>query len=141
MNMTDASHREAATVVPLAQIATMNSKPPKRFPWIWYLLALFVICAFAFAPIGSVILCGAIANAYGCKVDEGSVHPCIINGQDYGHFLYSLGVMGWFMLVTLPCGLFAFVAWLIVFILHRAAWHKRVAAGIPPPLPPPPLSV
>ena len=49
--------------------------PHKRFPWIWYLLALLVIGAFAFAPIGSVILCAAIANAYGCKVDEGSVHP------------------------------------------------------------------
>ncbi len=52
---------------------------PKRFPWVWYLLALFVIVAFAFAPIGSVMLCAAIANANGCKVDEGSAHPCIIN--------------------------------------------------------------
>ena len=43
------------------------------------------------------MLCGAIANAYGCKVDEGSVHPCIINGHDYGELLCSLGVMGWFM--------------------------------------------
>ena len=46
----------------------MNGNPHKRFPWLWYLLALFVIIAFAFAPIGSVMLCGAIANAYGCKV-------------------------------------------------------------------------
>jgi hypothetical protein len=105
------------------------------------LLALFVIVVFAFAPIGSVMLCGAIANAYGCKVDEGSVHPCIINGQDYGHFLYSLGVLGWLMLVTLPCGLVAFVGWLIVLILHRAAWQKRVSAGIPPPTPPPAATV
>ena len=91
----------------------MNGKPHKRFPWLWYLLALFVIVAFAFAPIGSVMLCAAIANAYGCKVDEGSVHPCIINGQDYGELLYSLGVMGWLMLVSIPGGLFAFVGWLI----------------------------
>ncbi len=48
----------------------MNAMPHKRFPWIWYLLALLVIGALAFAPIGSVMLCGAIANAYGCKVDE-----------------------------------------------------------------------
>ena len=87
----------------------MNGKPHKRFPWIWYLLALLVIFAFAFAPIGSVTLCAAIANAYGCKVDEGSMHPCIINGHDYGELLYSLGVMGWLMLVSLPGGLFAFV--------------------------------
>ena len=116
----------------------MNGKPHKQFPWLRYMLALFVIVAFAFAPIGSVILCGTIANAYGCKVDEGSVHPCIINGHDYGELLYSLGVMGWFMLVTIPGGLVAFVTWLIFLILHRVAWRKRISVGIPPPIPPPP---
>jgi hypothetical protein len=109
----------------------------KSFPWILYWIVLAAIILFALAPIGSVALCGAIANAYGCKVDEGSVHPCIINRHDYGELLYSLGVMGWFMLVTLPCGLFAFVGWLIVLILHRAAWKKRVSAKVPPPIPPP----
>ena len=99
----------------------MNGKPHKRFPWIWYLLVLLLIFAFAFAPIGSVMLCGAIASAYGCKVDEGSVHPCIINGQDYGHLVYTLGVLGWLLIVTLPAGVFAFVIWLIILILHREA--------------------
>ena len=109
----------------------------KRFPWIWYLLALGAILVFAFAPIGSVMLCAVIANAYGCKVDEGSVHPCIINGHDYGELLYDLGVMGWFMLATIPGGLVAFASWLILLILHRVSWRKRVSAGIPPPIPPP----
>src|SRR5689334_12334536 len=113
----------------------MNGKPDPKFPWLWYVLALLPIGAFACAPIASVILCATIANAYGCKVDEGSVHPCIINGHDYGELLYSLGVMGWFMLVTIPGGLVAFVSWLIFLILHRAAWQKRVAAGGPPPVP------
>ena len=118
----------------------MNSKPHERFAWIWYLLALFVIFGFAFAPIGSVMSCAAIANAYGCKVDEGSMHPCIINGQDYGQLLYTLGVLGWLMLVTLPAGLFAFVVWLIILILHRQSWRKRVSAGVPPPIPSPPAA-
>ena len=116
------------------------SPPPaprrKRFPWIPYGIVLFLIVLFAFAPIGSVTVCAAIANAYGCKVDEGSVHPCIINGHDYGELLYSLGVMGWFMLATIPGGLFAFAAWLIVLLLHRSSWRKRFAAGVPPPIPP-----
>ncbi len=94
----------------------MNANPTRRFPWVLYLLALFAILAFAFAPIGSVMLCAGIANAYGCKVDEGSVHPCIINGHDYGELLYSLGVLGWLMLVTLPAGALAFVFWLIALI-------------------------
>jgi hypothetical protein len=67
----------------------MNANPTRRFPWVLYLLALFAILAFAFAPVGSVMLCAGIANAYGCKVDEGSVHPCIINGHDYGELLYD----------------------------------------------------
>jgi hypothetical protein len=29
--------------------------------------------------------------------------------------------MGWFMLVTIPGGLVAFVSWLIFLILHRVA--------------------
>ena len=114
----------------------MNTIRRKRFPWLWYFLTLLLIGAFAFAPILSVMLCGAIANAYGCKVDEGSVHPCLISGHDYGQLLYSLGVMGWFMLVSIPGGLVAFVTWLIFLILHRVAWRKRISAGIPSPVPP-----
>ena len=94
--------------------------------------------AFAIAAHNMTDPMGANANAYGCKVDEGSVHPCIINGHDYGELLYSLGVMGWFMLVTIPGGLVAFVSWLIFLILHRVAWRKRISAGVPPPIPPPP---
>ena len=86
------------------------------------------------------MLCAAIANAYGCKVDEGSMHPCIINGQDHGQLLYTLGVLGWLMLVTLPAGLFAFVVWLIILILHRQSWRKRVSAGVPPPILSPPAT-
>ena len=111
----------------------MNPPPlpiRKRFPWIVSWLALGVIILIALAPAGSVAACGLIANANACKVDEGSVYPCIINGQDYGQLLYTLGVLGWLMLVTLPGGVFAFVIWLIILILHREAWRKRVAAGL-----------
>jgi len=62
----------------------------------------------------------------------------ILFWHDFGELLYSLGVLGWLMLVTLPAGALAFVFWLIVFILHRTTWRKRVAAGFPPPIPLPP---
>src|SRR6266496_3234350 len=125
----------------IQQDASPAMNPPplpirKRFPWILYWIVLVFIVLFAFAPVGSVITCAWIANSHGCKVDEGSVHPCIINGKDYGQLLYTLGVLGWLMLVTIPGGLFAFVIWLIVLILHRASWRKRLAAGVPPPIPP-----
>jgi len=100
----------------------MNPPPlprRKRFPWIVYWIVLGLIALFAFAPIGPVM------------VDEGSVHPCIINGHDYGELLYSLGVLGWLMLVTLPAGFFAFAVWLIILIVHRISWNKRFAAALP----------
>ena len=109
---------------------TPPAQPPplpkrKRFPWVPYWIVFTLIALFTLAPIISVVICGVIANAYGCKVDEGSVHPCIVNGQDYGHLLYTLGVSGWFMLVTLPVGGLAGAAWLVTLILHRAKWRER----------------
>jgi len=53
----------------------------KRFPWILYWIVLVLIVLVAFAPVGSVVACGLIANAHGCRVDEGSVHSCVINGK------------------------------------------------------------
>jgi hypothetical protein len=99
----------------------------KRFPWILYWIALALIAIVAFAPVGSVVACGLIANTHGCRVDEGSVHPCVIGGKDYGQLLYTLGVMGWLMLVTLPAGALAFAMWLVVLVLHRSASRKRAA--------------
>jgi hypothetical protein len=66
----------------------------KRFPWIFYWVVLVLIAIVAFAPVGSVVACGLIANTHGCRADEGSVHPCVIGGKDYGELLYTLGVMG-----------------------------------------------
>jgi hypothetical protein len=108
----------------------MNPPPlpdQKRFPWIVYSFVLILILLVALAPMGSVVMCGLIANSHGCRVDEGSVHPCIMNGKDYGQLLYALGVMGWLMLVTFPGGVFAFTFCLIILILHRASWQKRFA--------------
>jgi len=73
----------------------MNPPPlpvRRRFPWIlyWIVLVLILIVLVALAPVGSVVACGLIANAHGCRVDEGSVHPCMINGKDYGQLLYTL---------------------------------------------------
>ncbi len=97
----------------------------KRFPWILYWTVLAILLLVALAPVGAVAACGSIANAHGCKVDEGSVHPCMINGKDYGQLLYTLGVLGWLMLVTLPVGALAVMIWLSIIILHRASWRRR----------------
>jgi hypothetical protein len=66
------------------------------------------------APIISTAIAGSVATAHGCDLDEGSIHPCLINGVDYGETLYSMGVLGWFMLVSIPIAAALFVVYLVV---------------------------
>lgn len=81
-------------------------------------------------PMVLVGVAGSIASANGCQLDEGSVHPCIVNGRDMGEQLYGMGVMGWFMLVTIPTGLLALAIYcavlLLVWLVRRA---RRRGAG------------
>lgn len=109
-------------------------KRRKDFPCVIYLIALSLIIAVALAPLGSVVLCSWIADAHGCRVDEGSAHPCMIGGKDRGELLYTMGVLGWLMLITLPAGAVAFFVWLVVLLLHQRARRTRSDAGhVAPP--------
>ncbi len=111
----------------------------KGFPTRTYLLVLGLIGLIALAPLFSVFIAGGIANAAGCAVDEGSSHPCIIAGTDWGETLYTMFVLGWFMLFTIPLGAMASMAWLITLIIHRGRWKSAPVAPIPTTPPAPPL--
>ncbi len=88
------------------------------------ILILLLILAWTVWPVVLVAAAGSVASANGCQLDEGSVHPCIVNGHDMGEQLYGMGVMGWFMLVTIPTGLLALGAYgailLVVWLVRRA---------------------
>ena len=101
----------------------------KKFPWLVYLLLLGLIVAFALTPVGSVIIAGVVANANGCSLDEGSPHPCVIAGHDYGQTLYTMGVLGWLMLLTLPAGGVARFLWLVLLLFHHSRWKRRAVAA------------
>jgi hypothetical protein len=73
-------------------------------------------------PLIPVLIAGIVATSCGCKVDEGSVHPCIVFGTDIGGLLYTMSMMGWFALGTFPSGILA----LAVFSL-LVWWRKRTA--------------
>jgi nitrate reductase NapE component len=96
-----------------------------RFPWLGYLLALFAILVFALWPVATVALSSWLAQANGCMLDEGNVHPCMIGGSDWGPALYTMFVLGWFMLATVPIGAFALAAWLLVIVVHYLVWRRR----------------
>ena len=95
-------------------------------------LIVFVILLLAALPLISVAVAGEIATANGCDLDEGSVHPCVVNGQDIGETLYTLGMMGWFMLVSIPVGIGLAVLYVVlvgVFYIVRAIIRSRAKAA------------
>ena len=86
-----------------------------------YLVIVIATCW----PIASVIAAGLIANWNGCTLHEGFKNPCIVLGTDIGGALYTMGVMGWFMLGTIPLAFISFVIWTIAwFVLRRMAARK-----------------
>ena len=50
-------------------------------------------------------------------------------GHDYGQTLYTMGVLGWLMLPTLPAGGIAGLLWLVLLLLHHSRWKRRDVAA------------
>lgn len=84
-------------------------------------LILLAILA-CLSPLISTALAGWIAASHGCTLHEGFANPCVINGTDYGETLYTMGVMGWLMLATLPVAAGLILLWIVVEI---AAFIRR----------------
>jgi hypothetical protein len=97
----------------------------RRFPMGVYWVALAVIVLLAALPVISVVIAGTIADANGCRVDEGSVHPCLVGGTDLGELLYTLGVLGWLMLLSIPAGIAAIGIWAVIILAHRSSWKRK----------------
>lgn len=109
---------------------TSAATRPRRFPVLPYAIVLVLIILVALAPLGSVMISGAIANANGCTLNEGGAHPCMINGSDWGETLVTMFVLGWLSFVTLPLGGIAFAIWCVVLLAHAIVRkRKRVAAA------------
>ena len=58
---------------------------PKRM-MIWALALILLFGAFPLLTLVSAVL---FASAFGCQLDEGSIHPCIVLGHDSGGLLYQ----------------------------------------------------
>jgi hypothetical protein len=101
--------------------------PSRKFPWLIYLIVLAAILAVALAPVGSVVVAGLIAKSHGCQLDEGGVYPCVIGGTDYGTTLNTMFGLGWLMLLTLPVGALAVLAWAVVLVIHRIRWRRKLS--------------
>ena len=96
-------------------------KKSKRL-MIW---ALGLILLFGFFPVLSLLLALLFALPFGCELDEGSVHPCVVLGLDFGGLLYSMSVGGLFAMFTIPLAGPALIVWLIVFVVLRLMRRPR----------------
>ena len=70
----------------------------------------------------SLLVCAGLFSAASQAINidiTGKVvaSPCIVNGNDMGEQLYSMGVMGWFMLVTIPTGLIALAVYGVILLI------------------------
>ncbi len=86
-----------------------------RRPAFW----LVMIAVLAILPLISVFAADFVAQANGCTLNEGGVHPCIIGGVDHGELLYTLFVAGWLSLLTVPAGFGAVMIWTVVVVVTR----------------------
>ena len=99
--------------------------PKPRMIW-----ALAMILAFGALPVVSLLLAVLFATAFGCQLDEGSVHPCVVLGLDFGGLLYPMAVGGWFVMFTIPLAGLALLVWLIVLVVLLVRRRYRRADGV-----------
>ncbi|MCB9992584.1 MAG: hypothetical protein H6873_02880 [Hyphomicrobiaceae bacterium] len=89
------------------------------------MILLLIILALAASPLISAMVAGWVAEANHCRLDEGGIHPCLVNGTDIGPDLYTFFVLGWLMLATLPLGAIALAIWLAILIIHLVIHLRR----------------
>lgn len=91
----------------------------KTITWAYLGIALYT-----FGPFLCVLLAYGVAQVTGSRLDEGSAHPCVILGCDIGGLLYSMAVMGWVGLVTVPTGILGLVGLTIALWVQKFRRQK-----------------
>jgi hypothetical protein len=96
-------------------------------------IILLVIGLFAFSPIIPVRYADRLATlGGGCQMDESGPHPCTVNGKEVGDTIYTLGMLGWFMLATIPLAALALGVFGLLLILEFALERRRRAETVTP---------
>lgn len=93
----------------------------------WFRFVIGLALVGCLAPLASTALAGAIAEVHGCRLHEGFANTCMIGGADWGQTLYTMGMMGWFMIATLPIGATLVALWIAVELI-RAVRVRRSGA-------------
>ena len=94
------------------------------------LAGYLLIALLAGWPIASIAAAGAIARWNGCTLHEGFVNPCPVGGWDIGGTLYTMSVMGWFLIVSIPLGVVALAVWTTAWLLWAIVRRRRRAPTV-----------
>jgi len=68
-------------------------------------------------------------TANGCQLDEGSQHLCPILGHDLGALLYTMGVVGWYGIATVPLAILLLLAWTVWLVVAVVKNGLKERAG------------
>jgi hypothetical protein len=96
----------------------------------WMICALAMILLFGTFPLWSTLLAVLFASAFGCSLNEGFVQPCVVLGRDFGGLLYSVGLVFWFAMFTVPLAGMALLVWLVVLVVVLFRRRRRRAGGL-----------
>lgn len=86
-----------------------------------------IVVLVSLVPLTLAALAMWIASRNGCTLHEGFANPCIVFGRDIGEALYTMAVMGWLALVTLPLGALAALVWIVGEVVYLV--RQRRAGG------------
>ena len=80
-----------------------------------------LIALFGFSPVLLAMFAGFITSLFGEQLNEGSPPDVPVIGGS----LYSMGVMGWFSLITIPLAGLGLIIYLIIFLLKAFEIMKK----------------
>ena len=95
---------------------------PRPLPRRALTLAGIVTAAWLMVVGSTLGLCALAHAVFGCRIDEGAAHACLVAGVDAGPALYAVGMVGLLGVFALPLVLLVVAGSLATAI---AAWLAR----------------
>ena len=76
-------------------------------------------------PVFLTLLGMGIAAVAGCEIGGGGPQTCLILGSDWGETLYTLTMMHWYALLTLPLAVVPLILILVLALVDLIRYLRR----------------
>jgi hypothetical protein len=81
-------------------------------------ILMSIVVLACLTPLFSMVAAEVTARIFGCDLSLAATHPCMAFGTDIGSNLLTMGMMGWFLMTTLPVMLGVVILWIAVEIVR-----------------------